>query len=260
MASDDLWVARLLSGMTDLRPEADQAPVPMPEEVWSRLQAALAEEQQQERVVHLVPRLGRNRSRVLGALVAAAVLGIIAGLTISQMRSSEGGIVADARVAAPENAVASAPLAAQQQDAPQAGVQAASLLPVRKMVASGTDYSAENLDVEVADLMKTAGLKGGQPIDAIPQQEDGLTIGEWGFTASMDGLRSCIFALTKSQNVPALLVDRATLDGSDVALVLTAVPDPGTVLLKQVDIWVVDPGCSSGSPLVIQHFRQIVPQ
>jgi hypothetical protein len=236
---EDRWVSGLFSGLrADLGPDARRGPDPsMPPEVWARIESALAEEQSQDRVVHLIPRLGRGRSRVLGALVAAAALGIIGGLLISQSRSDVDVVAGapEARLAAPEAVMA---------EASSAVVQQSSILPVRQLLQSGTAYSSSGMDQQLAALATRAGLRSGVNVADMEQQSGDMTVDGYGFTSSMDALSGCIQALTGDASVPALVIDIAKFDGANVALVLTPT-QADSVIITSVTVWIVDPQCAS---------------
>lgn len=94
-----------------------------------------------------------------------------------------------------------------------------------------------------------------------------MTAGTDGFTASVSGIRDCLMGLTKSDQVQALIIDRARYVGSDAGLIIlpadiipadaaTGGPQPtatATTPSGDVDIWVVQPDCGRPDPGVLLH-------
>jgi hypothetical protein len=240
---------------------ADLPPVPMPAPVWDRLSRVLAAEQAARAaagspagadasadVVPIGTRTARReeartrRTRLLGGLVAAAVVVVAAGLGLSALRGTSPG---------------PAPVAAgAAEDAAVDGGAA----PALQITRTGTNYAQASFDDQVADLLasdevqdtlpRALGAASGEA--AVPvEAEDVAPVGEDGFTSSWAGLRACVAGLAGSAQVQAIVVDRATYEGRDAGVVVL----PTVRTTATVDVWVVEPGCGQADPRVLFFFR-----
>lgn len=248
----------------------------MPEEVWARLSDSVREQAIERSAVsgavpitsaaggagfgrgaHGSVRTARRGPGWLIGSVAAGVALLGVGIAVQSVQSSRELPV-----------VAGAP----QMSPPARGVQpvaeAAPLLasttqpPARRVLASGTDYQPQTLRSQVVDLLAGLGATGANGLANLPAGGP-PTVGTSGFTASLPGLRACITGLTQSEVAQALIVDRASFGGDDAGLVV--VPDGSPSISAgepiataqtpsgSVDIWIVEPDCSSVDPGVILH-------
>lgn len=232
----------------ELSPEADAAvrralhvDEPMPPQVWARLQAALAAEEADQPATRSATAHGGS-SRWLPGLAAAAVL-VIAGALVwpnlqpdaaapvaasaPQVATAEAAQDGAARMAAPANAAPVSPLATSPL----------AVGPV-PMLESGTDYRSGAIDDSVIRLAS----------NVVP--DDTPTAGDDGFTATADGINDCLGALLRraeSPNPEPLVIDRATLDGLEIGLLVLAPTG------QRYEVFVVDLGCSAGNPGIRLH-------
>ena len=72
---------------------------------------------------------------------------------------------------------------------------------------------------EVAERM-AVGPVAWIPLGAVEYHAEHLPFGTDGFTASVSGIRDCLMGLTKSDQVQALIIDRARYVGSDAGLII----------------------------------------
>ena len=266
---------------------------PMPDEVWQRLERALADESAArgtpQRATVRTPR--RRRTPLLAGLVAAAAA-IIAVAVITPQLAGDGGadIVATAVApsASPEPMAAdavsdlplesAAPLAAAApapesaaKGAPASPAQAAPVSSLRsrpdappaarQVMRSGTDYTADTIDDAVMTLVDTVDASHTRLMSSVSQEPD-PTEGDSGFTATVDGLAGCLLAITATSDRQALVIDRATFQGADAAVVVVptgaAASDHATPY-DQIDIWVVTPDCGTAADAVVWHGTLALP-
>lgn len=192
---------------------------PMPDQVWARLHTALADEAGRP------PAHRRSGSLWFGGIAAAAVL-VVAGAVLWPTMQQD----VPAPVAAPM--LAAEPEAA---DAAAARMAAPASVPV---VESGTDYRTATIDDSLIRLAS----------NVVP--DDTPTAGDDGFTATPQALNECLSALLLLAETPdprPLVVDRATLDGLDVGILVLAPTG------QRFEAFVVDLGCSAQDPGVRLH-------
>ena len=166
-------------------------------------------------------------------------------------------------------APAAAPYGAPEAAPAPTGVAAKSgggdwVQPARVVLASGTDYTPAGLGTQVTGLLDRVGVDDAEDARAMPIETSLPAVGASGFTASMTALRECITALTESTQSQALVVDRATYQGSDAGVVVAPTyddppstsPAPTATLttdMGELDVWVVNPDCSVVDPSVMLH-------
>lgn len=135
----------------------------------------------------------------------------------------------------------------------------------KMVMATGTNYVPENLQAQVIDLLDTVGADTPAEAAALPvEPPDAWPVGTGGFTTSMATLRDCITALTQSAKMQALVVDHSTYSGADAGVVVApavyrrdpATPSPTASVdtdMGRLDVWVVNPDCSTVDRKVLQY-------
>lgn len=236
--ADEAWVADLLRESADSL--ADTPPVPMPPEVWNRLENAL----EAERVV--VPLRSRESSRTTGshrgrwvAGVAAAAAVVIGGGLLVSNSSQEPAPVAGAELSSADAAV----------------VKSGAPLPTSRLLASGTDYSATSLGSQITSLFRdTLGVRKATDIDAVARQPVSALPGD-DFMSDMGTLQSCVQTLAGTPEGQALVVDRGSFAGQPAGLIVISTWDndmpamvtPSALVTTpkgELAVWVVDPTCT----------------
>lgn len=228
----------------------------MPDAVWQRLSAVLADEQRARdphdpSVVVLGTRSQRReqartrRSRLLAGLAAAAVVVVVGGVAVTALRGGGSG---------------PGPVAAGVPDAAGAG----SAAPALRVLQTGTSYTQDGFGQQVNALLDRDEVEPAVPLGLDAEsagapvtelQRDVAPVGADGFTASWGGIRACVAGLvTATQVGQAIVVDRATFEGRDAGVVVLAADQTPTT----VDVWVVEPGCGEVDPRVLFFFRAAV--
>jgi len=233
--ADDDWVADLLRDSADSL--ADSPDIPMPPEVWTRLENAL----EAQRVV--VPLTARrpNRTRWVSAVAAAAVVVVVGGVLVSNTSQAPAPVAeAGSEVAAPFDS---------------ATLKSGAELPASRLTASGTDYSATSLGSQVTSLFRdTLGLAKATGIDAMPRQEVRAIPGD-DFMSDVGTLRTCVQSLAGTPAGHALVVDRGSFEGRPAGLIvistwdhdMTSMITPSALVTTpkgDLAVWVVDPTCT----------------
>lgn len=239
--ADDAWVADLLRESTDSL--ADAPAVPMPPEVWNRLENALEAERV---VVPLASRNSRGSSRssgshrgrwVAGAAAAAAVV-IGGGLLVSNTSQ------------------APAPVAGGElSPADSAMVKSGAPLPTSRLLASGTDYSVTSLGSQITSLFRDKlGVSTATDIDSVSSQPVSALPGD-DFMSDMGTLQSCVQTLAGTPEGQALVVDRGSFAGQPAGLIVISTWDndmpamvtPSALVTTpkgELAVWIVDPTCT----------------
>jgi hypothetical protein len=226
-------------------------PVPMPPDVWGRLEAALADEAAPQpdsgggtSTAPAVVPLRRRRRWVPTALAAAAAV-VAAGLIIP--RIGGGGPAPVALSEAPDS------VAATVQQAVTIDA-----LPAHHLVASGTDYSTAALGEQVLGVLGTVGM--GQPEQVVARASlrtvgsAPALVGADGMTADLQSLHDCVAAFAGGgDKAPALLVDRARFGGQDAAVIVLVENLRTDPLGATLRIVVVRPGCSDADRAAAQR-------
>ncbi len=232
-SADDAWVADLLRESTDSL--ADTPEIPMPPEVWARLENAL----EVERVV--VPLTSRrpHRGRWVAGIAAAAAVVVVGGLLVSNTSQ------------------APAPIAGGEQPpaADSMMVKSGADLPTSRLLASGTDYSATSLGSQITSVFRDRlGVAKAADIDAMPQQAVTPLDGN-DFMSDMGSLRTCVQTLAGTPDGHALVVDRGSFAGQPAGLIVISTWDhempsmvtPAALVATpkgDLAVWVVDPTCT----------------
>lgn len=240
-SADTAWVADLLRESTDsLADTADTAEIPMPPEVWARLESALEAERV---VVPLSSRTARgaHRGRWVAGVAAAAAVVVVGGLLVSNTSQSPAP-VADAAV---------------QQSLPEADamVKSGAPMPTSRLLASGTDYSATSLGSQITSLFRdTLGIAKAADVDAVPQETVTPLPGD-DFMSDMGSLRTCVQTLAGTPSGRALVVDRGSFAGQPAGLIVISTWDhdmpsmvnPSALVATpkgDLAVWIVDPACT----------------
>lgn len=223
---------------------ANLGQVPMPDDVWASLQQTLAAES--------APAPHRVR-RWLFPIAAAAALVVLGGAVIQANRSSDPGPVAVEPTTSVTSNTGPAVLAMGEP-------------PAKRVVSTGIRYQQASMTTHVEDLLSTVDVRDADTLaKGMPTTQGPATVGNSGFTATIQGLRDCITALTKNVAVQALVVDRANYEGSDAGIVVlpgwvTAaadLPEPTTSTESTdwglLDVWVVKPDCNTVDPQPMWH-------
>lgn len=242
--ADDAWVADLLRESTDSL--AVTPAVPMPPEVWTRLENALEAERV---VVPISSRASRGSSRssrssgshrgrwVAGVAAAAAV--VIGGGVLVSNTSQSPAPVAGGELSPADSAM----------------VKSGAPLPTSRLLASGTDYSAISLGSQITSLFRDKlGVSKAADIDAVPGAPVSALAGN-DFMSDMGTLQSCVQTLAGTPDGQALVVDRGSFAGQPAGLIvistwqndMPAMVTPSALVTTpkgDLAVWVVDPTCS----------------
>ena len=244
-------VIAALAGLTHLDPATEAETDTMPADVWARLETAIAVESA-ARAAHLHPNVvafpsqpgTEHRSRGLrwaGGLVAASVTVVAVGVLLSTMSTTGGSdaitageAAAPAGQAAAEKSLALAATPEAFADATgaanEAAAQAATPLvqPARVVMASNVNYTRAGLTDQVTDLLDSVDVHSAQEAAAMPLEPLALPVDD-GFTQTVETLRACLRWLASTPEeraqVQALVVDRATYEGSDAGVVVAPAAD-----------------------------------
>jgi len=247
------WVSDLLRENTESL--ADTASVPMPPEVWTRLENALEAERI---VVPLESRRTRNsagahRGRWVAGVAAAAAAVVVGGLLVSNTSQAPAPIAGN-EAAGNElagNEAAGNELAASDS----AVVKSGAPMPTSRLMASGTEYSATSLGSQITSLFRdTLKVTKATEIDAMPAEPITPMAGE-DFMSDMGSLRSCVQSLAGTPDGQALVVDRGRFAGQPAGLIVISTWDkqmpsmitPSALVATakgDLAVWIVDPGCT----------------
>ncbi|MDO8307569.1 MAG: hypothetical protein Q7V58_04320 [Actinomycetota bacterium] len=244
-------VRAALADLDFLRPDgslADPGAPAMPDDVWARLDHALAMEaatraaETHDNVVVL----SHPRRRWAGGLVAAAmtVVAVGAAVVVVQGAATQSIVATEAtkQVAAAEGpaALAEAPAEGGTEDLAAAAPAPATsaVVPASRIVmASNTDYTQDGLRGQVSTMVKE---RFATPEDAyadVAVPVELPVVG--GFTQSWEALRDCLESLTRSSTIQALVVDRGTFNGSAAGVIVA----PEEAAAGLFDVWVVNEDC-----------------
>ncbi|MFM1966623.1 MAG: hypothetical protein RL134_2348 [Actinomycetota bacterium] len=217
---------------------AADTPGPMPEEVWSGIEARLAAE------APLVPagvvdlqaeRRRRRPGRVLPVLAGAAGLVLVGAVVVPALQTSSPAPVADgASSAAPMVAaeaptsadpgsvvVAPAPTATESTRTRQPQTDPSTAMP-RAMVSSGTDYTADELPAQVTTLLASAGMADSAAVAAAMTASPASTsMPGVGLASSPEALADCLGRLGLPPESVPLVLDTATIDGAQGSVIVT---------------------------------------
>lgn len=221
-----------------LNPEAAPSAPPMPDAVWANLERGLFAEQVAREasgatnVIGLESHRRSKRGWVMGSAAAGvALLGV--GVVVQSVQSSNP-----------------APVAASNQVSRDAN----GALPVKQILASGTDYQPTTLTTQVENLLNgMSGMK--QMLKAAPATSMPATP-MTDELATPDGLAGCIHALAHDQNVNALVVDMATFhgDAAGVVVIPVTVIQATATTPAQLHVWIVGSHCSAANPDIRKEF------
>lgn len=258
---------------------------PMPDDVWASLQATIAAESAQ-RSAATAPGASRSsgRGRWLLVAAAAAAVVVVGGVWINAKDNPPQPVATanladdatESSMAAASGALSAPPVdAAAPSESSMQSVQATprsnggavvqnASFPVRRVMATQTNYAKDSMPAQVGALLSTAGVRSSGDIEkALPVDAQPTPVGTNGFTATMEGLRSCVTAITKNAAAQALVIDRALFEGNDAGIVVMPAgsggPDSATPTMTTeteagpLDVWVVEPDCAVVDPHVMLH-------
>lgn len=230
-----------------LSPNQDQPAEAMPAAVWDRLAAAIGSEPPlvtSGPLATVIAMSPRRRSRWVSGLVAASVAAIAIGVVVQTVRTpSPDVVVADA-------AVAGAPAEADQAQIKTSTGVSGETMPARQVIASGANYTRSTMQDQMADLFKRIGVADARAMASIVQETpENLIEGNTGFTAKVETIRACIAALIAPGDLGPVVIDRATFEQEEVALILVLTPS------KKIKAWVVGLDCGQGDPSIVEPFE-----
>jgi hypothetical protein len=190
------------------------APVtdPMPPEVWDRLRAALDSEQA---VVPLQRRRLPGR-RAIGGLIAASVALLAGVLFIGRTETPD--------------VVATAPADS----------------PAKQIVASGVNYTPGQFKGQIKSVLQSMGIQRAEQMAEMPPSPQAMR------DPAMSSLAACIRGLARAEGFQALMVDRATYDGVEAAVIVLGIHlDVNNN--PMLDVFVVRSDCTEDSQRVLAH-------
>lgn len=234
----DAWVSDLLRANTESL--ADTPSVPMPPEVWTRLENALETERV---VVPLESRRTRNsagahRGRWVAGVAAAAAAVVVGGLLVSNTSQPPVPVAGNVMVASDS--------AIMKSGAP---------LPTSRLLASGTEYSTASLGSQITSLFRdTLKVTKATDIDAMPADPVTPMAGN-DFMSDMGSLQTCVQTLAGTPEGRALVVDRGRFAGQPAGLIVISTWDqqmpsmitPSAMVATpkgDLAVWIVDPDCT----------------
>ena len=252
---EEAYVRALLGSLRD-------DDLPMPEDVWTRLQAVIAEERRSQGPRHLagtptalgddadpvsaqstivpVADLASRRTRrmplgwMVGAAAAVVVVLLGGGVVVGTMGggSSSGG-------------------ASNASSAPEvAGVSNLVGTAVTSETRSGTAYTRGSLATQVTTSLAAASSAKDASTGSAPATGSVTAAGQ---KPLLEGaaLTACLTALTGTSTASAILVDRGTWAGADVDVIVL----PTTGDATSIDVYVVHPTCTASSADIVQFSR-----
>jgi len=259
---------------------ADPAPT-MPEDVWSRLESALAAEPPLNRdatVVDLSAARERRRGRLWPVLAGAAGVALVGLVVLPAVRGGGGTPVADAPVTAEaavelpavpapdaavpsgdnEGASAAEPsLSAVPEPTPSDSASApeARAATPRAMLDTGTAYSSDALPGQVGAILTQVGLADPQAMaSAVEATPSPSPMTGAGMLSSAEALRDCLLRLGLPATAEPLVVDHGEFEGRDAGLVVTvgAMNSAGTP--RDLHVVIVGTECTSADVSAARHF------
>lgn len=214
---------------------ASDTPGPMPEQVWSGIEARLAAEPPlvPAGVVDLqAERTRRRPGKALPLLAGAAGLALVGAVVLPSMQTSSPAPVADGASSAAAVVAGAAPTSAASTKAEDGGVagapapvssatEAAPAMP-RAIVSSGTDYTADTLPTQVTTLLASTGMTDSASV-ASAMTADPTTTPTPGTGLASDpvALADCLGRLGLPPESVPLVLDTATIDGVDGHVIVT---------------------------------------
>lgn len=227
---------------------AQPAPA-MPDEVWARLQQALAAEPPLAAagaVASLSAHRERRGRRLVPILAGAAGLVLVGAVVIPVLRGGEPApVVADAPVvtqptggedagdgqpplAMTPSATPAAPTdpspAPSGTGSPASTAPATEVLPAAMLMSTGTEYTEADLPRQLDALLANSGYDAPEAMAALRSATVTATptpLAGGGITNDLAALAECLRALRGSPlELPALVVDRARYQGIDSAIVI----------------------------------------
>ncbi len=187
----------------------------MPPHVWDRLSEALADE------ASTVRPLQRRRlpSKAIGGLIAASVVLLAASTAFILGRTEPVDVVASGAAAAP---------------------------PARQIVASGINYTPQQLRGQIRSVLNSLGIERAEQMTAMEPATRAETLPD------ASDLAGCIRGLAKSEGFQALMVDRAQYDGVDAAIIVLGI-HLDVDNQPMLDVFVVRSDCTEDAQRVLTH-------
>ncbi len=260
---DDLRSLTLSLGSLGGSGTASESIEPMPDDVWDRLEAALAAEpvvtpEGAATVVPMAPARKRRFGRPgIGVVAAVAGVALVGAIAIPSIRNSSSD---DAPIGAASSDSAT--------DEEANGPAAADVNPYQA-TRSGTQYDVASLDTQVNELVaaRTAldgSLTTDQRYEDDESQGDGVvvspspSVSPTSSPAPLEGARklaragalatspaaaqACLEGALASPGITPLAIDIGLWNGEPAAVIVLPLDDP-----TLVEVWVIDPTCSTAN-------------
>jgi hypothetical protein len=250
---------------------AADTPGPMPEEVWSGIEARLAAE------APLVPagvvdlqaeRRRRRPGRVLPVLAGAAGLVLVGAVVVPSLQTSSPSPVADGASSAAPMVAAEGPASADpgsvvvapaptQTEATQTEPTQTDSSPAmpRAMVSSGTDYTADALPTQVTTLLASAGMADSAAVasalTATPTETPAPGVG---LASSPEALADCLGRLGLPPESVPLVLDTATIDGVEGSVIVTVGAQGADGRPTSLHVVAVGQDCNDGDVAAARHW------
>lgn len=252
---------------------AADTPGPMPDSVWTGIQAGLAEEAPlvPSGVVDLASERERRRPRrVLPWLVGAAGVMVVGAVVLPSVQTSSPAPVADGASTA-QPAVASVPSAegtgalttSGEGSAPAPGADAGAVaesgttrvvaMP-RAMVATGTDYSGDMLPEQITSLLSASGMVDSAAVaSALSASPSATSMPGVGLASSPEALADCLGRLGLPPDAMPLVLDRGTVNGREGSVIVTVGAQDGQGLPTALHVVAVGQDCTDADVAEAQH-------
>lgn len=187
----------------------------MPPQVWARLSDALAEE---ATTVRLLPKR-RLPGKAIGGLIAASIVMLAASTAFILGRAEPADIVASSDASAP---------------------------PARQILASGINYTPQQLRDQVRGVLNSLGIERAEQMVAMEPVSGAAAMPD------VDNIAACIRGLAKTEGFQALMVDRAQYEGVDAAIIVLGIHlDVNNQ--PMLDVFVVRSDCTEDAQRVLTH-------
>lgn len=256
---------------------AADTPGPMPDAVWSDLQARLAAE------APLVPagvvdleaeRTRRRPRRVLPLLAGAAGLVLVGAVILPSIQTSSPAPVADGAgsaqpaVAAAPSTEAGTPVTATgpadadptdpnptDPDLTDGGSSTDSVAAMpRTIVATGTAYTGETLPAQITTLLASSGMVDSAAVAAaLTSSPSATTMPGVGLASSPEALADCLGRLGLPPEAMPLVLDRGTVDGRDGSVIVTVGAQDAQGMPSALHVVAVGQDCSDADVAAARH-------
>lgn len=239
-------------------------PGPMPEDVWTDLQARLAAEPAlvPPGLVDLATERTRRRSgKALPLLAGAAGLVLVGAVVLPSMQTSAPAPVAEGVSSAqPDLATTPSPQVSDGGNVASAPKSVGPAPAPRTMIATGTDYTAEALPAQVTELLSTAGMSDRAAVNAVLTASPPVTSmpGD-GLASSVEALTDCLGRLGLPPDSMPLMVDRATVDGRQGSIIVTVGAMDSAGQPTSLHVVAVGQDCTDEDVAAAQHLDLALP-